>query len=384
MHHYIHQLDSKACGPTSLKIYLSLVLKDERYLTVEEDWTQPSSFLDLIEASRHLGVPLIGYRLHSLSYLKRIHKPFILYQTNPNPHYVVIQPLGFGRWRRYDPATGIDMITHRAFDSFPIKILIHDSDQGIKPTSFQSFQTPPFPFLFFLMSSLFLTTLLLTYFFFPSFRLMHEMFLLLFILSFLWIAYVLTLLKHYHQWMDDQHAKKIKTMALFKQFHYIKTMHVQLPLKKLYTIFSLSAISLYFFLQPIVLLPSLWVSACLLVLIKYPIEKRLRSLGTNVERFESTLRFPLQDAKELHQLNHWGHHYFYLQMVLLIIHLVGGILSIYLSSATTPINGTQWLLSMSLFLTFYRLIDQLRSIPQTKTTLLTMMNAFINSRDVIK
>jgi hypothetical protein len=365
-------------------VYLSLVFNDDRFLSLEEEWIKPSSFLHLIEAANVYGIALKGYRIQSLAFLKRLKKPFILYQQSPTPHYVVIQPLGFGVWKRYDPANGIDIIFNRTFKNFPLTILYDDLGTKIKPSKFNYFLTPQFPMLFFLMSGFFLSTLFLSFLFFPSFRFMHEMFIPLFILSGLWLAYVLTLLSSYHRWMDEKHARKIKTKGLFKQYYLIKTMTIQLPLTYVYTLFSLIAISLYFFLQPIELLPGLWISALLGMIVKYPFAIKQKKLSNHVETFESDLTYPFVDATKLRQMNHWGLQYFYLQVIQFFINLSLSVLFIYLSSYSTPINGTQWLLSVSLFLSFYKLLHDFRSIHQTKTTLFTMMNAFINSHDVIK
>lgn len=385
MDYFIYQTHKEVCGPICLKILAAHYFDDKRYLTIKENWPIPSSFFDLVKAASSIQLTLKGYRLTHLSLLKTIRTPIIVHLTHPLSHFIVIKKLAWNLFKIYDPGAGIQKVSLRYFKRHRIQSILIPVQQSLnKKPPLRYFDLQSMHPLFFWMTGLFLLTVGIASMIYPTFWFITLMAIMLSIFTLVWIVYVFHQLSRYHRIMDQQYGHYIHHVQDFKIYHHIKADYYSLPLKYMFYCLSLSMIYGYFLWIDLIFIPGLLLSTILIVLLIGPFDQKMQTLLAKIEAKVASIAYPLRDVDALATITQINYQYLYRYLYRHLILIMFACVAVFISTWFITINGTQWLLTLSLFLTSYHHTLNLLSLSTIKHKLYTMMNAFINKPNMIK
>ena len=385
MDYFIYQTHKDACGPICLKILAAHYFHDKRYLTIKENWSIPSSFFDLVKAASTIQLTLKGYRLTHVSLLKTIRTPMIIHLSQPVSHFIVIKKIAWNLFKVYDPGLGIQRVSLKYFQRHPIQsILIPVQHSPSKNIPFRYFDLLSMHPLFFWMTGLFLLTVGIATVIYPTFWFVTVITVVLSIFALVWLVYVIHQLSHYHRIMDQRYGHYIHHPQDFKIYHLIKADYYSIPLKYMFYCLSLSTIYGYFLWIDLLLIPGLLISTLLIAIIIGPLDQKMQEMLAKIEAKEASMVYPLKDVNVLASITQYNYQYVYLYLYRHLILIVFACVVLFVSSLFVTINGTQWILTLSLFLTSYHHTLNLLSLSTIKHKLYTMMNAFINKSNMIK
>jgi hypothetical protein len=147
---------------------------------------------------------------------------------------------------------------------------------------------------------------------------------------------------------------------------------------------SLSMIYGYFLWIDLIFIPGLLLSTILIVLLIGPFDQKMQTLLAKIEAKEASIAYPLRDVDALATITQINYQYLYRHLYRHLILIMFACVAVFISTWFITINGTQWLLTLSLFLTSYHHTLNLLSLSTIKHKLYTMMNAFINKPNMIK
>lgn len=382
--YFIYQQDKNACGPTSLKILAAHFFNDPAYLTIKEQWQTPSSFLSLVNAAATFQCVLKGYRLVRIALLKKIRSVMIVHIEHPHQHIVVVKRWFLFFWKIYDPGLGIHLVTFSYFRKRKVtSILLPSKKESMKAKSFRYFHITSIHPLFYWMTAAFALTMFFAILIFPSAFFMTSMMVFFACFALIWMIYLFHQLSRDHQSMDQTYGHFINNKEDFHRYHRIKAEYYSLPLKYMYYSLSLLMIGVYFSFIHIILVPFLCISTVVAVVLIYPVDQYMLALLSKIEKVEATLSYPLKKSVLL-SITQFNYRYVLTLIFRYVLLILIGVIVVYIATLLTHINGTQWLLTLSLFLTTYQHTIHLRSLPRLKYQVYTMMNAFINKANMIK
>lgn len=140
MKDFVYQINSNECGYASLKMLLTLVLKDSSYLFLPhaEDKNHQYDLLELKEIAKANGVLLSGYIINNEYDLLKLKTPFIFIKTlaNGNKHAVVVKKLYKSFAIIYDPAIGKKTVRAKKYFAFTgnVEVLTVESHSFVNHT----------------------------------------------------------------------------------------------------------------------------------------------------------------------------------------------------------------------------------------------------------
>lgn len=384
MDYFIYQTDLKECGPISLRIFAAHFFKDRAYLTMSMRMQTPSSFLTLVQTAASFQCVLKGYRLVRLSLLKTIRSVMIVHLDAPLKHFIVAKRYFLFFWKIYDPAKGIQYVSFNYFKKYKASaILLPSKKESIKALTFHYFKMTSIHPWFYWLTGIFIFMLFFAIFLVPSPMFITSMMLLFASFALVWIVYVLHQFSRHHQTMDQQYQHLINDKEDFKTYHQIKADYYSLPLKALYYGLSVTMVVLYFFLIQTILVPFLILSSALAIGLMHPLDQWMTHLIAKIEKIEESLTYPLQPTI-LISITTLNYRYVLSLIIRYVLLTIIAIVTLLLASFITPISGTQWLLTLSLFLSTYHHAIHLRNLPRLEHKVYTLMNAFINKVNMVK
>ena len=119
MKKFVYQINNNECGYASLKMLLTIVLKDSSYLFLphHEDKKHQYDLLELKEIAKANGVVLAGYVINNQRDLLNLKTPFILVKTLASgaKHAVVVKRIHKHFAIIYDPAYGKKLVRNKKY-----------------------------------------------------------------------------------------------------------------------------------------------------------------------------------------------------------------------------------------------------------------------------
>ena len=297
----IQQVNQQDCGPTALKSLLAYVYRDESFLFLQENWTRPATFKQMLEYASHFGVTLKGYKLHHPSSVRGLNKPFLALLKNPNPHYVLVIPKTKHTFELIDPNGQAKIIDVAFFDhTFTgyILLLKHvkpDAKPGIpmQRVFFQGF----FLISFFLFASLWLL------WFYQANLAVWILPLLSVTVGMAWVVYVYQRMRMLDGVMMNHYLHLIHDPNQFARFHQWKQGWILLPLQRFYRWMVVALVVIYLVYASATFLLALFaLHAVTHVWLPWAERFHQRHLAS-LQKKEETLRYPHLTKMDMNQLN---------------------------------------------------------------------------------
>ncbi len=296
----IQQVSDQDCGPTALKSLLAYLYHNENFLFLQENWTRPTTFKQMLEYASHFGVTLKGYKLHHPSSVRGLTQPFLALMRNPNAHYVLVIPKQHQGFELIDPHGKQTIITDQYFDkTFTGYILLVKHIKAETKASIPMIKI--FFEGFFILSLVVFLSLFLVWFYastiprwiVPTFGGIAGM---------AWLVYVYGRMRFLDSLMVKHYLHLIQHRVQFVRFHQWKQGWLLFPLQAFYRWMVVTFVITYVsYASMTFLIPLLVLHAITQIWLPYA-EREHQDQIAHLQKKEDALRYPRVTLSEMNQL----------------------------------------------------------------------------------